>query len=140
MTQGGIFHRPFERRHEPGILTLEEEVVGACLQRLHRLLLADHPGDDDEGEVQPALLDEAQSVEAGKGRQAVVGKDRVPGAVLQRCPQFRSRLDPHIVGIDPPLLQFQHRQQGVVFHVLDEQEPQRLRHNPSRLRNVAANL
>jgi hypothetical protein len=66
--------------------SLDQEVAGARLERLHGGLFADRSGHDDERKVVARRAKQHQGLGGGEFRQAVIGDDDVPGAGLERRP------------------------------------------------------
>jgi hypothetical protein len=68
-------------RSEPAEAVLEQVIAGAVLHGLDGGVFADGAGDDDEGDVQAALVEQLQGGEGVELGHAVVGEDDVRGRI-----------------------------------------------------------
>ena len=73
--------RRIDRRDEPpapaGQPVFQQIVGGAAFHGRDGVILADRPGDDDEGNVEPALARERQRAQRVEPGQRVIGDDDV---------------------------------------------------------------
>ena len=69
------------RLPEPGQPVLEQVVGGAPLEALHRRLVPQGAGDDDDGDVQVPLLHQPQGLQGVELGEVVIGQDQVGGGV-----------------------------------------------------------
>ncbi len=120
----GLPQFPTQRLRQPRIMALHDDIVKPGLHRLHDLLFADRSRDQEQGDVQALLLDDPESIHPGERRQVVIDNGDVPVVGFQGGLHCLRRVDPRAVGGIPPFAHFLHRQQGVVFRVFDQQQPQ----------------
>jgi len=116
---------PLNGRNQAGELALDDVVVRPGLHRLHRRVLADVSGDDDERQVARALLHDFQRAQPRESGHAVVGNDDVPRRLIERREHLLLGLDARVLHFVAAAPQFRQQQQHVVFAVLDEQHAQR---------------
>src|SRR5436305_12796765 len=100
---------------------LQHIIVRAGFHHLYRSLLAQCSGNNDEGDVQAALLKERERGGATKLWQGIIAYDQVPGTVVERLRHrflavnaFRDWLEFTV----PQLAQDEHR---INFGILDDQ-------------------
>ena len=85
LTADGRFAQlAFHRRGQAAQVALHQVIVRAGFHRGHGGGFADAPGDDEEREIQPGLLEKKERVRRAESRQIVVRKNHVPGLCLQR--------------------------------------------------------
>src|SRR5690348_15089081 len=68
-------------------------VRGPRLDAFDRALLAERPGDENEGNFQAAFLEYAERTQAVETRKVVVGEDEFEISPIQRCFEFLFGLD-----------------------------------------------
>ncbi len=105
---------------EAGEVVLEHVVGRARAHALRGYLFVGGPRCEDKGDVQAALLHQAQGLEAGEGGQEVVGQDDVP-AVGEACDELGLRGDAAELGVVPGAPQFPQHQFGVFRPVFQDQ-------------------
>ncbi len=88
-----IADRTCHRRRQARRLVLDDVVIGALLQRRHRILLTHGAGDEDEGYFRRGLAHDAQRIITGKPRHAQVGQHDVRLERGQCLAQFGLALD-----------------------------------------------
>ena len=123
----GFPQRPLDGRDEPSPSVLEHQVRRSGFQRLHRPVLADGPGKEDERRLRLArgrLPQGGQSVETG---QRVVGKDEVEPLRLEGLHEGFARA--HAAHRDREAFPLQQRadERSVVVAVLEVKDTE-LRH------------
>ncbi len=132
-----VFHllkRPGNGGDEPGEARFENVIGGAFVQRLDRDFLADRARDEDEGQLRPLGVGDAQCFESVELRQGAVGQDEVALPGLQGLLQLGLGFDPgHIAGPAGPF-QHGHDQLAVQCGILDMNNlKRRTHHNPRYL-------
>ncbi len=80
-------HGTAQGRPETGQSTLDQIVIGTCLNGRNCCVFTDIARHDDERQVCAFRTDDAQSFSARETRKMVVGDHRVPGAVGERRQQ-----------------------------------------------------
>jgi hypothetical protein len=140
-TDHGLTQLAIDDRNQPGQPALDEKIVSPCFERLDRDVLTDGSRDDDEWQVETALVKNLESLPGRKRGHRVVGDDEVPLLVAKRGAHrlcgFHT-LPGEIVtgtheGADEESL--------VVLRVLDEQKPELLHDDSSaEVPNGAASL
>jgi hypothetical protein len=113
------------RGREPGQVVLHQIVVRAGLHRRDRMGLVHRAGDEDEGHVEPALLQTGQRLDRVELRHPVVRDDDVPGRGEERLLE-RIRGVHAMEAHQPPLgLQRVHDQGRICLGVLDQENAER---------------
>ena len=69
-------------RRQPLELVLEHVIGRAALERLDGDLLAERPGDEDEGCRGSEFARDVEGVQAVEGRQEIIGQDQIPGPAV----------------------------------------------------------
>ena len=120
------------RGDEPGEPSFEDEIARSRLERVDGRLLADRPGDEDDRQVNPPLLDEGEDARGVEARHRVIRDDEVPGLALQRIDHRLARVHPLELGLEAAPPKFAVDEQGVVFGVFDQEHA----NGPGRPRGV----
>jgi hypothetical protein len=127
-----------QHRCEPGQARLAHVVGRTALEQLHRVVLADHAGHEDErglGSEAVAVLQQVRAREAG---ELVVGEHHVPATGRQRGHEL-SLVAQHLqLHVRVDALQLHPQQFGVQPRVLDQQRAQRARIGFAALTHAAA--
>ena len=105
-------------------LVLEHVIIRSRLHHHHRGFFADGARDDDEGNVQAALLQDRQSPKGIELRQIVVRKDYVKGLLSQSCLHPSGGF--HHCTVDSVARSFQRSdlKRRVACRILDHQYPE----------------
>ncbi len=119
----GLAQFALDGRDQPGPVALLDEVRGPGPQKLHGRLLADGPGDHDEGDVQPLGLEQFQGGQAVERGHVVVREHDVPRPGLQGGIHVRPCLHPGVADPELPPMELPQQQDGVVLVVLHHQDP-----------------
>jgi hypothetical protein len=117
-----------DRGAESGQPVLEEEVVGARLQNLHGVLLADGPRDDHEGSVEAALLPKGQGVGGLETGHVVVRNDEVEARAVEGGGHRLRSVDPLPGDFPAAALHLADDELRVFLAVIDDQRPEWLAH------------
>jgi hypothetical protein len=97
-------------------------------------ILADGAGEDDEGDVEAAVPEDAEGRRRAQARQAVVGDDHVPWSFGQGAAQLVGCLHATDARLIVSGAQLTQHQLHVVGGVLHQQHAYRLAHVAARLR------
>ncbi len=104
------------------------EILGARLHQGRGLIRADVAGDDQEGGVEPRLLQEGERRGRAEARQRVVAQHDVPLLLPEGRPQAGLGLHPLRRGLVAAAAQLAQQQLGIVLGVLDQQHAERRAH------------
>ena len=116
--------RALHGRGEPIEAILEQVIRRARVQAAHRLLLADGAGHDDERHIQPALFQQRERLQPCEFRHRVIADDDVPRPAAQRRRHGLRRVHALVLGQEIADAQHAEHEQGIVFHVLHQQDSQ----------------
>src|SRR5574341_933349 len=119
-TTFGIAELSFHRGDQTGEVPLDDVVVGSRPHRPNGDVLADIARNDDERQVQPALVEHLQGRKPAERGEDVVRDDDVPFAVRKRLPHGIRRLDPLVARLIPSTLQLAEQQERVVLRIFDQ--------------------
>jgi len=100
----------------------------AILHGLDGNRLADRAGDDNHRDIEFRLLDRGKCCLRAETGQVVVSDNDIPGVVRQRRLEVSTGIDALKIRSVTTLAQLAHKQRGVVFGVLDQQDAQQRRH------------
>ncbi|MNV00865.1 hypothetical protein D3C71_910490 [compost metagenome] len=107
---------------------LDDVVVGAFLQRVHRRLFTHRAGDEDEGNARVHLTQDAQRLVARKPRHAQVRQHDVRHPLGQRAVHARLVVHAFKAGLQPGFEQLIGDQLRVFGRILHQQNPQGPQH------------
>ena len=110
---------------QAGQTALDEIVIGAGPHGRNGGVLADHAGDDDEGQIGRQFALHAQCVIAGEAGQVVVGNNGVPMVLTQGYAQRYLGFDPFADAVKLLPGECCDQQLEVGFHIFDHQDSQR---------------
>ena len=112
-------------RGEPGQPVLHHVIVRPALHRGDGHILADVPGDNDDGNVVAGLVQELDRGRRAELGHDEVGNDQIPLPLGQSGAHSLSTIHPHMIDEIAAAAQFEQDQIGVVFRILDQQQVQR---------------
>ncbi len=111
-------------RHEARQVPFHQVIVRPRLHGGYREVFADLAGDDDEGDVLPAFVQDMQGAERVEGRHPVIGYHHVPLVVLQRPAHPLRGLDAPVLQLIAAAYQLAYQEQAVFQGILDKQNLQ----------------
>ena len=103
---------------------LHDAVGRAFLNKVHRRLLVERSGDEDDGRERALVPHKMQRVERGELRQGVIRQDNVRGELVQGAPQVGPALHPLRRATDPRATQLAEHQLRVGGDVLHHENPE----------------
>src|SRR5439155_6015781 len=115
----------FHRRSQARQVALHQIIIGAGLHRGPRHVLANAARDDEERQIQPALLDDLERLRRAEGRHVVIGENDVPPFLAQRRAQGLRGIDALEGRLITALTQRIDEDARVKLRVLDDQHPER---------------
>jgi hypothetical protein len=102
---------------------LDEVILRAGLEGLDCALLADRPGEEDEGGPGNLLLDDLEGIQPGEGAEGEIGEHQVVGIPLDERRKLLAVRDQVDLAARPLLGEQQANKLRVVGIVLDVQDP-----------------
>jgi hypothetical protein len=114
-----------QRRNQPRQVVLQQVVAGAVAHGLDRRVLADLAGNQDEGHVQTAGLEQVQCHQAGEAGQVEIGQHHVP-FLLERGQEGRLGVDAQGLHLQAAAAQVRQGQFVVQRRILQVQDAQRM--------------
>jgi hypothetical protein len=114
-----------QHRCEPGQARLAHVVGRTALEQLHRVVLADHAGHEDEGDGGSQSIALLQQVRAREAGELIVGQHHVPATGGQRSNELALVAQHLQLHVRVDALQLHAQQLDVQPRVFDEQRAQR---------------
>ena len=119
---------PIDGREQAFEIALDDVIVCAGLHRLHRRILADGPGHEDERHIAVALFDHFQSAASAEARHREVDQHEIPRLVGERLLESLGGVYAMMGRFVAAALELMQEQCRVIDGILDHEHMQRSCH------------
>jgi hypothetical protein len=120
----GFAQLPAHGRAEAREVVLHHVIVGAGFHGGDGGIVSDVAGNDNEGQVEAAVLDQGEGGQAVEMRHDVVGNHQVPGLLIQGRAHGFAGFDAMADRVIAAALQFYFQQGGIIFRILNDEHLQ----------------